>query len=162
MDAYYFKDKVFSPDALVQQLASIRDQGKKVVFTNGCFDLLHRGHVTYLSEAASLGDFLIVGVNSDDSVQRLKGDNRPLQDEKSRAEILAALECVSAVVLFNEDTPLELISRLKPDVLVKGGDYTVDTVVGAQEVIDSGGEVKLLSFLPGYSTSSIEEKIKGK
>jgi len=161
MKAYYFKDKIHSLQELIPKVQELRDGNKKIVFTNGCFDIIHRGHVSYLSEAAALGDFLIVGVNSDSSVQRLKGKNRPLQDEASRAEILAALECVGAIVIFSEDTPIELIKAIRPDVLVKGGDYSVDTVVGAQEVLDGGGSVELLSFLPGYSTSSIEDKIKG-
>lgn len=161
MKAYYFKDKIHSLQELISKAEELRGDNKKIVFTNGCFDIIHRGHVSYLSEAAALGDFLIVGVNSDSSVQRLKGKNRPLQDETSRAEILAALECVGAIVIFSEDTPIELIKAIRPDVLVKGGDYSVDTVVGAQEVLDGGGSVELLSFLPGYSTSSIEDKIKG-
>ncbi len=161
MKAYYFKDKIHSLQELISKVEELRGDNKKIVFTNGCFDIIHRGHVSYLSEAAALGDFLIVGVNSDSSVQRLKGKNRPLQDETSRAEILAALECVGAIVIFSEDTPIELIKAIRPDVLVKGGDYSVDTVVGAQEVLDGGGSVELLSFLPGYSTSSIEDKIKG-
>jgi len=161
MKAYYFKDNIHLLQELISKVEELRGDNKKIVFTNGCFDIIHRGHVSYLSEAAALGDFLIVGVNSDSSVQRLKGKNRPLQDETSRAEILAALECVGAIVIFSEDTPIELIKAIRPDVLVKGGDYSVDTVVGAQEVLDGGGSVELLSFLPGYSTSSIEDKIKG-
>jgi len=161
MKAYYFKDKIYSRTDIVTKVNELRLNGQKVVFTNGCFDIIHRGHISYLSEAASLGDFLVVGVNSDASVKRLKGINRPLQDEDSRAEILAALECVGGIVMFEEDTPLELIQAIQPDVLVKGGDYSVETVVGAKEVLSRGGSVELLSFLPGYSTTSIEDKIKG-
>lgn len=134
--------------------------GEKVVFTNGCFDILHYGHLHYLAQARDLGDRLIIGLNADDSVSRLKGPNRPIQDINTRQMMLASLEFVDGVVLFEEDTPLNLIKAVLPDVLVKGGDYTPDTIVGAKEVQAAGGEVKVLSFIPGYSTSSIEQKIK--
>ena len=131
-----------------------------MVFTNGCFDILHYGHLHYLIQARELGDRLIIGLNSDASVSRLKGEHRPIQDLRTRQMMLASLEFVDAVVLFEEDTPLNLIKNLLPDILVKGGDYSPETIVGAKEVRDSGGEVKVLSFIPGYSTSSIEQKIK--
>jgi len=136
-----------------------RDDHKKIVFTNGCFDLLHRGHVEYLRSAKLLGDKLIVGLNSNESVQRLKGNPRPYQDEKDRAIILDALEVVDLVVIFEEDTPFELICELKPDILVKGGDYDFHSVVGALEVESWGGAVKIIPFLKGYGTSKLIEKI---
>jgi len=135
--------------------------GQRVVFTNGCFDLLHLGHVHYLSAARDLGDRLLIGLNSDASIRRLKGPNRPLQDLLSRQTLLAALECVDAVVPFEEDTPLRLIQYLRPDVLVKGGDYRPDDIVGAEEVRSWGGEVRVLPYLEGYSTTKIERKIRG-
>ena len=135
--------------------------GEKVVFTNGCFDILHQGHVDYLSKAADLGTKLVVGVNSDNSVRRLgKDKNRPIQDEKSRAIILAALHFVDLVILFDEDTPLELIKIILPDVIVKGGDWKPKQIVGSDIVLANGGEVKSLAFKEGYSTTSIEEKIR--
>ncbi len=138
------------------------DSGKRLVFTNGCFDLLHVGHVLYLEEARALGDVLIVGLNSDASVSRLKGPNRPIQDEYSRAHVLAALESVAMVVLFSEDDPYELIRLLQPDVLVKGGDWKADQIVGSDLVLKNGGEVKSLSFMEGHSTTQIEQKIQNR
>lgn len=144
-------------------------KNKKVVFTNGCFDILHQGHITYLAQTADLGDKLIVGINSDASVKMLnKGTTRPLQDEYSRALIIAALNFVDAVIIFDEATPLELISAIQPKVLVKGGDYDSAItnpsdkkyIVGSDVVKQNGGEVVVVPFLPGYSTTSIEEKIK--
>ncbi len=132
---------------------------KKIVFTNGCFDLLHVGHVRYLQEAKNLGDILVVGLNSDASVKALKGDLRPIQQEQDRGEILSALECVDWVILFDELTPLKLISQVKPDILVKGGDWSIENIVGAKEVIQWGGEVKVLQFVPGHSTSGLINKI---
>ena len=129
-------------------------------FTNGCFDLLHPGHVKYLEDARALGDFLVVGLNSDASVARLKGPGRPLQDEAARAAVLLGLRSVDAVVRFDEDTPLELIQALQPDVLVKGGDYTPETVVGREVVEGRGGRLVLIPFLPGHSTSRIEQRIR--
>lgn len=129
-------------------------------FTNGCFDLLHPGHVKYLEDARALGDFLVIGLNSDASVARLKGPGRPLQDEAARAAVLLGLRSVDAVVRFDEDTPLELIRALQPDVLVKGGDYTPETVVGREIVEGRGGRLVLIPFLPGHSTSRIEERIR--
>ena len=132
---------------------------KKVVFTNGCFDIMHRGHNTYLLQAAELGNKLVVGLNSDESVRNLKGPKRPVVDQYSRAFNLAMHTYIDAVILFDEETPINLIQRLKPDVLVKGGDYTFETIMGAQEVIDYGGQVEIIPFLPGYSTSAIIDKL---
>jgi rfaE bifunctional protein nucleotidyltransferase chain/domain len=134
--------------------------GKKIVFTNGCFDILHAGHIESLSLASAFGDILIVGLNSDDSVKRLKGDHRPIQNENNRATLLASLYMVDAVVLFEEDTPLELIKTILPDVLVKGGDYTPESVVGAQEVVANGGSVEIIPLVPGLSTTNLESKLK--
>ena len=133
---------------------------KSIVFTNGCFDIIHPGHTDYLAKAKALGDVLIVGVNSDESVIRLKGPARPIQTLEARSLVLSALSSVDYVIPFEEDTPLALIKSIEPNVLVKGGDYTADTIVGAQEVLDTGGEVKVIPFLEGYSTSSIVAKIK--
>lgn len=138
-----------------------RQHGERIVFTNGCFDLLHLGHVHYLAQAKDLGHRLVVGVNSDASVQHIKGPQRPIQDEHSRQHVLAALACVDAVVLFEEDTPLQLISAIVPDVLVKGGDWLPEQIVGADIVLENGGEVLSLPFIDGYSTTTIEKKIKG-
>jgi D-beta-D-heptose 7-phosphate kinase/D-beta-D-heptose 1-phosphate adenosyltransferase len=136
-----------------------QDFSGRVVFTNGVFDLLHPGHIDILTESRSRGDALVVGVNSDDSVRRLKGPTRPVRNEADRAYVLAALECVDAVVLFTDDTPLELITTLKPDVIAKGGDYTVDTIVGAREVQGWGGETVIIPLTPGHSTTSTIEKL---
>jgi rfaE bifunctional protein nucleotidyltransferase chain/domain len=130
------------------------------VFTNGCFDLLHLGHVDYLEKARQLGDKLVLGLNTDTSIKRLKGEERPLQDEMARARIMASLLFVDAVVLFSEDTPYELIKLVQPDILVKGDDYTPDTIVGADIVKAKGGEVKTVSLVKGYSTTNIVAKIK--
>lgn len=152
--------KIWKRADAAQHAAAVKANGKRIVFTNGCFDILHAGHVTYLQEASALGDFLVVGVNSDDSVKRLdKSPARPLQNEFSRSAVMAALQCVGAVIVFDEDTPLQLIQAVKPDVLVKGADYKIEDIVGAKEVLAAGGEVKTLEFLPGYSTSNIEKKI---
>ena len=149
-----------STQTLQQQVKAWQNAGDKVVFTNGCFDLLHRGHVDYLAKAADYGQRLIIGVNTDASVSKLKGPNRPIQDEQSRLQILASLQCVDAVILFDEETPYELISLLQPDVLVKGSDYTPENIVGYDVVTAKGGEVKTIDFIPGFSTSGIERKIK--
>lgn len=143
-----------------KKVASWKAKGERVVFTNGCFDLLHLGHVDYLEKARNLGDRLAVGLNTDDSVARFKGPQRPIQDEQSRARVLAALQFVDLVVFFNEDTPLNLITELVPHVLVKGSDYLAENIVGADVVKKAGGEVKTIDFVPGYSTSRIVEKIK--
>lgn len=138
-----------------------RQQPGRVVFTNGVFDLLHPGHVDLLVAARALGDALVVGVNTDASVKRLKGSGRPVRNERERLHVLAALEAVDAVVLFDEDTPLELIRQIMPDVLVKGGDYTVDTVVGAPEVLAHGGDVVIVPLTPGQSTTGTLAKVQG-
>lgn len=135
-------------------------QGQTIVFTNGCFDLLHRGHIEYLSRAASLGDRLIIGLNSDPSVRKLKGDTRPIFTQGDRALLLASFYWIDAIVIFDEDTPLNLIKAISPDVLVKGGDYSVEEIVGAEYVLSTGGEVKSLEFIEGYSTSDIINKIR--
>ncbi len=137
----------------------VREAKKKIVFTNGCFDIIHVGHAKYLFEAKSFGDILIVGLNSDDSTSRLKGDKRPINNESDRAFVLSALEPVDYVVIFDEDTPAELIKIVKPDVLVKGGDYTKENIVGAEFVESFGGEVKVIPFVEGKSTTSLIEKI---
>lgn len=137
-----------------------RSMGKKIVFTNGCFDILHHGHLDLIAKAADLGNILIVGVNTDASVKRLKGDERPMNNEKDRTFQLASLLCVDAVCLFDEDTPKELIELARPDVLVKGGDYTIAKIVGADFVLANGGSVEVVPFVNGYSTSSLIERIK--
>ncbi|MCB0348327.1 MAG: D-glycero-beta-D-manno-heptose 1-phosphate adenylyltransferase [Bdellovibrionales bacterium] len=138
---------------------SAKRANKKVVFTNGCFDLLHVGHVTYLNEAKAQGDILVVGLNTDASVKKLKGESRPVQCQEDRAMILSNLKSVDVVTLFDQDTPLELITAIQPDVLVKGGDWPIDKIVGSQVVLSRGGEVKSLSFVNGKSTTKILEKI---
>lgn len=137
-----------------------KNKGKKIVFTNGCFDILHRGHVTYLNQAKSLGDLLVMGVNSDASVKRLKGPERPINQEQDRKFVLENLKAVDFVEIFTDDTPLELIKTIRPSVLVKGGDWTIDKIVGGKEVISWGGEVFSLSFVDGYSTTGIIQKIQ--
>jgi D-beta-D-heptose 7-phosphate kinase/D-beta-D-heptose 1-phosphate adenosyltransferase len=136
-----------------------KDEGFDVVFTNGCFDMLHRGHIEILEKASSLGDYLIVGLNSDASVKRLKGPSRPVMGEQDRAYLLAALSMVDMVIIFEEDTPQQLIEAIVPDVLVKGGDYTLEQIVGADTVKDHGGKVEIIKLLDGFSTSKIIEKI---
>lgn len=136
------------------------NKGKKIVFTNGCFDILHRGHVTYLAEARKLGDLLVVGVNSDASVKRLKGPERPINNEEDRKYVLSQLKSVDFCEIFTEDTPLNLILKVQPKVLVKGGDWKIDQIVGGKEVIADGGDVFSLNFVDGYSTTSIINKIQ--
>jgi rfaE bifunctional protein nucleotidyltransferase chain/domain len=137
-------------------------QDKKIVFTNGCFDVLHLGHIDYLATASELGDLLIIGLNTDESVRKIKGSNRPIQDEVARAFILASLGFVDAVVYFGEDTPYNLIKTIKPDILVKGADYKPEDIVGYDIVKNKGGEIVTIEFLEGYSTTAIEKKILGK
>lgn len=149
-------------ETLSKALAVWELRGKKIVFTNGCFDLLHLGHIDYLSKAKDLGGILIVGVNTDNSVVRLnKGENRPITNELSRATIIASLFFVDAVVLFDEDTPHELIKIVQPDVLVKGSDYKPEDIVGYDVVMAKKGEIRTIDYLEGYSTTAIEQKIKG-
>ncbi len=154
-----FQEKIVSLEEMNQPLARWRFLDKKIVFTNGCFDIIHKGHVDYLARAAEFGDIMIVGLNSDDSVKRLKGNGRPLQDQESRAIILSSLKMVNYVILFDEDTPFNLINHIKPDFLVKGSDYKEKEVVGADIVKSNGGEVILIDFLDGYSTTSIINKL---
>ncbi|MFT3823610.1 MAG: D-glycero-beta-D-manno-heptose 1-phosphate adenylyltransferase [Chitinophagaceae bacterium] len=151
--------KILTKEQAVQRIAQWRVISKKVSFTNGCFDILHRGHIFSLSQAAQEADFLIVGVNSDASTKRLKGEGRPVNNQESRALLLASLMMVDAVVLFDEDTPLNLITTLLPDVLVKGGDYTLEQIVGAKEVMANGGRVVINPIVQGYSTTGLIEKI---
>lgn len=157
---YTTQEKILDWASLKRRLQAWRVRNECVVFTNGCFDLLHPGHIDYLEKARSLGNRLIVGLNSDDSVQRLKGVGRPITDEVSRARMLAALQAIDAICIFSEDTPYELIKWVQPDILVKGGDYKLDEIVGADIVRNRGGEVKSLDFLVGYSTSNLITKIR--
>jgi rfaE bifunctional protein nucleotidyltransferase chain/domain len=135
-------------------------KNEKIVFTNGCFDILHRGHLEYLLQAAALGHRLVIGLNSDESVSRLKGPSRPVHKIGDRAFALASLRCTDLIVPFEEDTPLELIEFLQPNILVKGGDYTIESIVGAKETLQRGGKVEVLSFKEGYSTTSLIDKMK--
>ena len=151
--------KIISGDLLSRTIAINRFLNKKIVFTNGCFDIIHRGHAQYLMQAAELGHVLVVGLNSDASVKRLKGSDRPIQDEQTRAEILASLFYVSYVAVFDEDTPFDLISLVQPDILVKGGDYTIENIVGHDIVKARGGKVLTLPFVDGHSTTSILSRI---
>ena len=149
---------VLSPQELKEQIKLAQLNGEKIVFTNGCFDILHPGHVTYIKQAKALGDRLIVAVNTDASVKRLKGESRPINDLTHRMAVLEGVGAIDWVTWFDEDTPLEVIQQLTPDVLVKGGDYTIESIVGADHVLDNGGEVKVLTFVDGYSTTKIIEK----
>src|SRR6478672_10693824 len=153
-------EKIFNQEQLKARLNVWRLLEKKIVFTNGCFDLVHLGHVDYLANAADLGDKLIVGLNSDKSTSDIKGPNRPITDERSRAHILASMSFIDAVILFDEETPINLIKLVNPDILVKGADYTIDQIVGSDIVIQNGGSVQTLEYLPGYSTTLIEKKIR--
>ncbi len=153
-------NRILTTEQLLFQLKRWELLGKKVVFTNGVFDILHHGHITLLSQAATFSDILIVGINSDASVKKLKGNSRPMNSEDSRALLVASLLMVDVVVIFDEETPFELIKKIKPDVLVKGGDYTIDTIVGANEVINNGGEVRIIPIEEGYSTTGIMEILK--
>ena len=148
-----------SPEELSRTIARLRFKDTRIVFTNGCFDLLHRGHVDYLAKAADLGSYMIIGLNSDESVKRLKGPSRPVNDQQSRAMVLAGLSFVSAIVIFEEDTPYELIKRIKPNILVKGQDYNISEIVGADIVNSCGGEVVTLPLVQGFSTTGILGKI---
>jgi D-glycero-beta-D-manno-heptose 1-phosphate adenylyltransferase len=153
-------DKIQTWDQIRVTVESWKAAGQKIVFTNGCFDILHYGHIHYLAQARDLGDRLVIGLNSTASVRRLKGPHRPINDEVTRQTLLAALEFVDAVVEFEQDTPYELIKTVQPDVLVKGGDWRPEQIVGADLVLAGGGEVKSLPFVEGYSTTAIEEKIR--
>lgn len=155
------KNKIQSKESVLKIVSQLQKEGKKIVFTNGCFDILHPGHVDYLSQARDLGDYLVLGLNTDASVRKLnKAPNRPVNDEKSRALVLAGLACVDAVVYFEEETPYELIRFIQPDVLVKGDDYKPEQIVGYDVVVANGGVVKTIPFLQGYSTTALIHKIK--
>jgi len=152
--------KILSIDAAKALISSWKVTGKTVAFTNGCFDILHQGHLFSIAQAAKEADYLVIGLNADASIKRLKGPDRPINSTESRALVMANLVLVDAVVVFEEDTPYELITTLMPDVLVKGGDYTIDTIVGAKEVIANGGKVIVNPIVEGFSTTNIIEKIK--
>jgi len=152
--------KISAPETLERNLVIWRFLNKKIVFTNGCFDILHKGHADYLLKASALGDILIVGLNSDASVKKIKGPPRPVLDESSRAFLLASLQYVSMVTLFDEETPYELIKKIQPDVLVKGADYTPENIVGNDIVTQKGGEIVTIKLLKGYSTTNIINKIR--
>lgn len=154
------KSKIVQDCELEQILAQKRFLNKIIVFTNGCFDILHRGHVEYLAKAASYGHILIVGLNSDESVKKLKGPDRPLQDQQTRAMILAALEAVSLVVIFNEQTPYELIKRVQPDILIKGADYKMEEIVGYDIVKAKGGQVLTIDLVEGFSSTELISRMK--
>ncbi len=154
------RQKIFTLQQLVHQVAAWKTISKTIAFTNGVFDLLHEGHIYSLSQAAKEADILIVGLNADSSVKKLKGDSRPINNERSRSLILASLLIVDAVIVFAEDTPHHLITTLLPDVLVKGGDYTIETIVGAKEVIAAGGRVVINPIVEGFSTTGLIEKMK--
>ncbi|MBS1614820.1 MAG: D-glycero-beta-D-manno-heptose 1-phosphate adenylyltransferase [Bacteroidetes bacterium] len=156
----WIQARIHNRASLAKHVAALKASGQSIVFTNGCFDILHRGHLDYLAKAAALGNALVIGVNSDTSVQQLKGPSRPINNEQDRLFGLASLLFVNAVCLFDEDTPLELIQELKPDVLAKGGDYTMDTIVGAKEMLARGACVEIIPFVEGYSTTALIEKIK--
>jgi len=155
----WIQERIFDQKKLIQHCAACKASGQSIVFTNGCFDILHKGHLDYLARAASFGNKLVVGVNTDASVKRLKGSQRPVVSQEDRLFALASLLVVDAVCLFEEDTPAALIEALQPDVLAKGGDYTIDTIVGARSVIDRGGTVEIIPFVNGYSTTLLIEKI---
>ena len=154
------KSKLSSIEELKDKIRAWRENGDKIIFTNGCFDIVHKGHIEVLAKTADLGNKLVIGLNSDNSIKKIKGRNRPIVDEKARAFLLASLCFVDAIILFSEETPINLIKILKPDVLAKGGDYKIETIIGHKEVQDYNGEVKLVPFIDGYSTTSIIEKIK--
>ena len=152
--------KILPLDKGINKINEWKKNGHKVVFTNGCFDILHLGHLDYLEKSRNLGDRLVIGLNTDGSVRQLKGPNRPINSELSRARMLAALAFVDLVITFDEETPLELIKKVKPDILIKGKDYSIENIVGAEFVLGNGGEVKTIEILEGYSTTEIINKIK--
>ncbi|WP_025763162.1 D-glycero-beta-D-manno-heptose 1-phosphate adenylyltransferase [Dyadobacter tibetensis] len=157
---YSTESKIQNLEAAMETIAGWQQAGQKVVFTNGCFDIVHLGHIDYLEKAHALGDRLVLGLNTDASVSRLKGPLRPVVNEYARARLMAALTFVDAVILFDEPTPSQLIEAVKPDILVKGDDYTVETIAGSDFVLARGGEVKTIALVQGYSTSALIEKIK--
>jgi rfaE bifunctional protein nucleotidyltransferase chain/domain len=155
----FISSKILDREQLRRACALWNFKEMKVIFTNGCFDILHLGHIEYLAKAANLGDVLVIGINSDLSVHRIKGDSRPINDEHSRSMVIASLKFVTAVVLFDEETPYELIKTIQPDILVKGRDYKIKEIVGHDIVLARGGKVKTIELTPGYSTTEIEQKI---
>jgi D-glycero-beta-D-manno-heptose 1-phosphate adenylyltransferase len=155
-----YRQKIRDLSSLKKEIDHLKGQGKKIVFTNGCFDILHPGHIRYLWAARQIGDYLVVAVNSDRSVKKIKGEGRPVMPQEDRTEVLAALSSVDAVVVFDEDNPLNVIRLLIPDKLVKGGDWSEDKIIGADVVKEAGGEVKSIPFVPGYSTTAILERIR--
>ncbi len=152
--------KVLKIDELVEEINELKKANKKIVSTNGCFDILHVGHVRYLQKSASLGDVMVVYLNSDRSVKALKGDNRPLNNENDRAEVLASLGCIDYVVIFDEDTPVNYIAKVKPDIHTKGGDYDVNNLPEAKVIMENGGKLEFISFVEGKSTTNIINKMK--
>jgi rfaE bifunctional protein nucleotidyltransferase chain/domain len=156
-----YKNKIYSKinQDVLEKIQNWKNKGKKIVFTNGCFDILHSGHIQYLAEAKKLGDVFVLGLNSDNSIKRLKGLNRPIKSQDCRADILAFMSDIDIVIIFDEDTPEDLIKKIKPDVLVKGGDWKTDEIVGSDIVLKNGGKVKSLSFLEGYSSTKIIERM---
>lgn len=163
MNQHFLKitDKIKTWEAAQSTIKQWQSEGLEVVFTNGCFDLIHYGHLHYLAEAASLGQKLVVALNSDASISRLKGKHRPIKDSKNRLHLMASLELVNLVVEFEQDTPKDLINLLKPNILVKGGDWKIEEIIGSDTVLKNGGKVKSLAFVQGYSTTKLETKIKG-
>lgn len=159
MAAAPISEKICSQADLVEKTKKWKKETKKIVFTNGVFDLLHKGHIFSLTQAAKEGDVLVIGLNSDSSVKRLKGDSRPINDQDARALLLAALAMIDAIVIFDDDTPLKLINSILPDVLVKGGDYTIEEIAGAKEVIANGGKIVINPILDGFSTTAIIKAI---
>ena len=155
----FISSKILDREQLRRACAVWKFKDMKVVFTNGCFDILHLGHIEYLAKAANLGDVLVIGLNTDLSVHRIKGESRPINDEHSRSMVLASLDFVTAVVLFDEETPYELIKTIQPDILVKGRDYKIKEIIGHDIVLAKGGKVKTIELTPGYSTTGIEQKI---
>ena len=154
------ESKILNKEEALKQVKQWQSEGKKIVFTNGCFDIVHLGHIDYLEKARNLGDKLVLGLNTDSSVKRLKGESRPVVNEYARARMMSAFEFVDTVILFDEPTPKELIETLCPNILVKGDDYSIENIVGADFVIGKGGEVKTISLVNGYSTTAIIKKIK--
>jgi len=155
-----YQDKIHNLVSGKEQIALLKQKSMKIVFTNGCFDIMHLGHITYLEEARRLGDFLVVGLNSDASVRKLKGEGRPVKQIQSRVAVLAGLAAVDMVIIFDQDTPLNLIQNLMPDILVKGGDYKIEDIVGADSVLENGGSVRVIDFVSGYSSSAIIDKME--
>jgi len=155
-----YRSKIKTPSEMKEEIGRLKSEGKRIVFTNGCFDILHPGHTRYLCAARELGDYLIVAVNSDNSVRAIKGEGRPILSQEVRAELLAALSCVDGVVIFDEDNPLKVIQYLMPDILVKGGDWAEEEIIGADVVRKAGGEVRRIPFISGFSTTHLIEKIR--